>query len=76
MTVDIRSCSVCAWRRDCKKRFSGGDDMALRCVEFEPDVTLRKGSGENKTDEEEEAEPNVGSPPPCVDGSLFFEATR
>ena len=50
MTTDIRSCSVCAWRRDCRKKFGGGEDLALRCVEFEFDISLKK---EGKTEDRE-----------------------
>ena len=34
-------CPVCAWRADCKKKFSiSGRDM--RCADFSKDITLGK----------------------------------
>lgn len=43
MTEDHRKlCIVCAWRANCAKRFSMGDDVTLHCPDFSEDVTLRK----------------------------------
>ena len=43
MSEDRRkSCLVCAWRANCAKRFSMGDDATLHCPDFCEDVTLRK----------------------------------
>lgn len=43
MTEDSRKlCIVCAWRANCAKRFSMGDDATLHCPDFCEDVTLRK----------------------------------
>ena len=43
MSEDRRkSCLVCAWRANCAKRFSMGDDATLHCPDFSEDVTLRK----------------------------------
>lgn len=40
-------CVVCAWRADCKKKYSLAGGMNLRCPEFSRDVTLRdKAEGE------------------------------
>jgi len=36
------SCSVCAWRATCKKRFSISGDVALHCPDFTFDLTLKK----------------------------------
>jgi hypothetical protein len=36
------SCAVCAWRANCKKRFSIGDGAALHCPDFSYDVSLKK----------------------------------
>ena len=42
MSEDRRkSCLVCAWRANCAKRFSMGDDATLHCPDFSEDVTLR-----------------------------------
>ena len=43
MTRDTRKlCVICAWRANCAKRFSMGDDATLHCPDFTEDVTLRK----------------------------------
>lgn len=43
MSEDRRkSCLVCAWRANCAKRFSMGDDATLHCPDFSEDITLRK----------------------------------
>ncbi len=54
------SCAVCAWRANCKKRFSMGDTFALHCPDFTFDVSLknrkspegekRDGNGDRKSD--------------------------
>lgn len=45
MSEDSRKlCIVCAWRANCAKRFSMGDDATLHCPDFSEDVTLRKRS--------------------------------
>jgi len=46
MTMDNRKiCPLCAWRANCAKRFSRGDDATLHCPDFSEDVSLRKASG-------------------------------
>jgi len=43
MTQDRRQiCPVCAWRANCVKRFSRGDDTTLHCPDFSEDLTLRR----------------------------------
>jgi len=43
MTLDNRKiCPICAWRANCAKRFSRGEDGGLHCPDFSEDVTLRK----------------------------------
>lgn len=43
MSEDSRKlCLVCAWRANCAKRFSMGDDATLHCPDFCEDITLRK----------------------------------
>ncbi len=45
MSQDHRQlCIVCAWRANCAKRFSMGDDHTLHCPDFSEDVTLRKAA--------------------------------
>lgn len=54
MTRDIvKSCLACAWRADCAKRFSIGDDATLHCPDFSLDVTLNKDSATKSNDEED-----------------------
>ena len=53
MTSDVgQICLVCAWRANCAKRFSIGDDATLHCPDFSRDVSLDKESKEQKNDEE------------------------
>lgn len=41
MTEPVNKCAVCAWRKDCKKKFSvSGKD--LRCADFVKDLSLDK----------------------------------
>lgn len=42
----LKSCLVCAWRANCAKRFSIGDDATLHCPDFSEDVSLRKRAAE------------------------------
>ncbi len=45
------SCSVCAWRETCKKRFMQGDSFALHCPEFTFDLTLKRGQKDKEKDD-------------------------
>ncbi len=55
MTCDVgQICLVCAWRANCKKRFSLGGDVTLHCPDFTRDVLLDKELQEKKRDEETE----------------------
>jgi len=43
MSEDIlKLCLNCAWRANCAKRFSMGDDHTLHCPDYCEDVTLRR----------------------------------
>jgi len=54
MSEDRRkSCLVCAWRANCAKRFSMGDDATLHCPDFSEDVTLRKRATDPATTPQE-----------------------
>jgi len=56
MSEDRRKhCLVCAWRANCAKRFSMGDDATLHCPDFCEDLALRKPPTERPTPPEEEA---------------------
>ncbi len=37
---------LCAWRANCAKRFTRGDDGTLHCPDFSEDVQLRHSSCE------------------------------
>jgi len=42
MSVDKKSCVICAWRETCQKRFSVTYDIALNCPDYTFDVTLKQ----------------------------------
>jgi len=57
MTLDNRRiCPLCAWRVNCAKRFSRGDDSSLHCPDFSEGVALRKAAAPNH-------DPNHGNQP-------------
>ncbi len=41
MSTDRQLCSICAWRKDCKKKFSMGDGK-LNCPDFSEDLKIKK----------------------------------
>ena len=41
MGYDRKLCSICAWRKDCKKKFSLGDNI-VNCPDFSEDLKLKK----------------------------------
>jgi hypothetical protein len=40
-------CSVCAWRKDCKKKFSFEQGGSVKCQDFSQDLTLKPGKTTN-----------------------------
>jgi hypothetical protein len=40
--LEKKSCSICAWRENCQKRFASTSDIALTCPEYTRDVTLKE----------------------------------
>jgi len=51
MTGKVDICTVCAWRADCKKKFSvSGRD--IRCSDFVKDISLSKKDEEDSKDEQ------------------------
>jgi hypothetical protein len=34
---------VCAWRKECGKKFLGGQDLSFRCPEFTKDISIKDG---------------------------------
>ena len=54
MTRDARvTCAVCAWRADCRKKFTVTD--ALHCAEFTRDVTIKDPPESDSVDHEAQA---------------------
>jgi hypothetical protein len=48
---------ICAWRKECQKKFLRGQDLSIRCSEFTKDISIKDGvkpddkkkdSGDNK----------------------------
>jgi hypothetical protein len=55
VTRDVgQICLVCAWRENCAKRFTIGDDATLHCPDFSRDVSLDKAIKEQQNDKESE----------------------
>lgn len=42
MTMEKKLCAVCAWRRNCKKKFSTSSGGALYCSDFTKDLSLKE----------------------------------
>jgi hypothetical protein len=41
MSIDVEICAVCAWRTDCKKKFSvSGKD--IHCSDFVRDISIEE----------------------------------
>jgi hypothetical protein len=36
-------CVVCAWRKDCQKKFLRNQDLSFRCPEFTKDISIKDG---------------------------------
>jgi hypothetical protein len=36
-------CVICAWRKDCQKKFLKNKDVSLRCSEFTKDLSIKNG---------------------------------
>ncbi len=43
-------CVVCAWRKDCKKKFLQDKDVSLRCPDFTKDVQIKKDKVDAEND--------------------------
>lgn len=41
MESDKRFCIICAWRENCLKKFRFSDGVALHCVDFCQDLTIK-----------------------------------
>lgn len=45
-------CAVCAWRKDCQKKFLRGQDLSSRCPEFTKDISIKDGVKPDDTKED------------------------
>jgi len=36
-------CVVCAWRRDCQKKFLRNEDLSFKCPDFTKDISIKDG---------------------------------
>ncbi len=43
MVSERTLCVVCAWRKDCQKKFLRGQDTSVRCPDFTKDVSIKEG---------------------------------
>jgi|YelNatPaOPRAMG01_1025707.scaffolds.fasta_scaffold563308_2 hypothetical protein len=41
MRQEASLCVICAWRRDCQKRFLRKEGVGLRCPDFSRDITIK-----------------------------------
>ena len=46
MGYDKKLCLICAWRETCVKKFRFSDGVALNCIDFTRDVTLKQEKGD------------------------------
>lgn len=44
-------CVVCAWRKDCRKRFMKGGDVTLRCPDFTKDLAIKETESDDKEED-------------------------
>jgi len=55
MEYDKKLCTLCAWRENCIKKFRLSDGVALHCIDFSRDLTIKDQKetirGEEETDE-------------------------
>jgi hypothetical protein len=42
MSDDKTICVICAWRKDCRKKFSMDGATTTRCPDFTKDITLKR----------------------------------
>ncbi|HDP26510.1 MAG TPA: hypothetical protein ENN34_13890 [Deltaproteobacteria bacterium] len=58
MSVDRSLCPICAWRRDCKKKFMHGDSVF--CPDYTKDLLIRNREPE-VVQEQKKAKPRKKS---------------
>lgn len=49
-------CIVCAWRKDCQKKFSRSKDVSFRCAEFTRDMTIGREKADDKKEDRDNGE--------------------
>ncbi|MBN2298516.1 MAG: hypothetical protein JXM72_07975 [Deltaproteobacteria bacterium] len=55
MSMDRNLCPICAWRRDCKKKFMQGD--SVYCPDFTKDLSIRDKVASQETQQETSKKP-------------------
>ncbi|MBP8625300.1 MAG: hypothetical protein KBE27_04260 [Syntrophorhabdaceae bacterium] len=52
MADEVTLCVVCAWRKECQKKFSMSDDIRLRCPDYARDLSIKESeiTGDKKED--------------------------
>jgi hypothetical protein len=53
MTDEKEFCVICAWREDCKKKFSL--KAGQRCPDFSKDLTIKEKSAEDREQKSEKS---------------------
>jgi hypothetical protein len=48
MSKEIITCSICAWRENCKKKYSIIDPS--KCIDFSRDITIKESKKEKNED--------------------------
>ncbi|OPY60250.1 MAG: hypothetical protein A4E57_04519 [Syntrophorhabdaceae bacterium PtaU1.Bin034] len=48
MADEPNFCVICAWRKECQKKFLHAQDVTLRCRDFTKDVTIKKEKVDDK----------------------------
>ena len=41
MSTEQVLCVVCAWRKDCQKKYQKNKDVAFRCPDFSRDMSIK-----------------------------------
>jgi hypothetical protein len=36
-------CVICAWKKDCQKKFLRSQDLSVRCPDFTKDISINDG---------------------------------
>jgi len=47
METERTLCVVCAWRKDCQKKFLKSQDVTLKCPDFSRDLSIKNGESED-----------------------------